>query len=369
MLFRSQNEPLPTFAPTQENAQALSGLFGLLGVVGAIAGKGGGQQSAIASMNAMSGMMKGWQQGRADLYQQEKDKFEKNFQTVRAKHQQLEKDFAAAMEKAKYDLEGATADAKLEAIKQGSDVLAKSIELNGLVKTAEILGQNVEDRKKLEGIYLQFGSQEEQRRRARQDQRNLMLERERIRSEAKAPQQSSFSNKQLDKIQGSVSMTDSLEKLQKDFKPEYASFGILGFGADISMEASRRLGGKESQDAISWWSRYRRLQTPERHSLFGATLTGNELRDYQSYTAKPSDSADTIKTFLRDQINYLKDNSEKQKIFYQAAGYKIPSDMKKINYEETYEGSDKQVPAASADQAPAASADTGVDKNNPLLTP
>ena len=107
------------------------------------------------------------------------------------------------------------------------------------------------------------------------------------------------------------------------------------------MEASRRLGGKESQDAISWWSRYRRLQTPERLSLFGATLTGNELRDYQSYTAKPSDSADTIKTFLRDQINYLKDNSEKQKIFYQAAGYKIPSDMKKINYEETYEGSDK----------------------------
>jgi len=76
------------------------------------------------------------------------------------------------------------------------------------------------------------------------------------------------------------SLSVGLKKLEQTFKPEYAALGILGFGADIEFEAKRRFGGEEAEKAIRWWSEYNRLQAPNRHALFGATLTGNELKNY-----------------------------------------------------------------------------------------
>jgi hypothetical protein len=51
-------------------------LFGLIGVIGASLG-GAGKMSATTSLNAMGGMMKGWQEGRADLFKREKETFDK----------------------------------------------------------------------------------------------------------------------------------------------------------------------------------------------------------------------------------------------------------------------------------------------------
>ena len=77
------------------------------------------------------------------------------------------------------------------------------------------------------------------------------------------------------KIDGLNSITSGLEKLKKDFKPEYAGLGVFGFGADLELEAARRgLGKKEANDAARWWGRYSQYQAPNRHALFGATLTG-----------------------------------------------------------------------------------------------
>jgi hypothetical protein len=142
---------------------------------------------------------------------------------------------------------------------------------------------------------------------------------------------------QVDKIEGLSSIANSLEKLEKDFKPEFASLGVLGFGADASFELKRRLGDKKAQEAISWWSRYSRLQAPNRHALFGATLTGNELKDYQQYTAKKSDSAETIKTMLRDQINYSQDLANEKVVKFESTGYRVP-EIRPRNFEQTYGG-------------------------------
>jgi hypothetical protein len=133
-----------------------------------------------------------------------------------------------------------------------------------------------------------------------------------------------LSDKQAREVEGLDSLSKGLEKLKKDFKPEFASLGVLGFGADMEFEARRRLGDKKGQEAISWWSRYDRLQAPNRHALFGATLTGNELKNYQSFTAKKSDSPETVKTQLDDQIEYSNSAGNNKKLVYEAAGYKVP---------------------------------------------
>ena len=59
--------PYKEFHPTKDNIESISTLFGLIGVIGASLG-GSGKMSAMTSLNAMGGMMKGWQQGRADLW-------------------------------------------------------------------------------------------------------------------------------------------------------------------------------------------------------------------------------------------------------------------------------------------------------------
>jgi len=133
------------------------------------------------------------------------------------------------------------------------------------------------------------------------------------------------------KIDGLNSITSGLDKLKKDFKPEYAGLGVFGFGADLELEAARRgLGKKEANDAARWWGRYNQYQAPNRHALFGATLTGNELKNYQSFTAKPSDSAQTVRGFIDDQINYSKDILD----VTAPAGYKPKA--KPEDYESTF---------------------------------
>jgi len=73
--------------------------------------------------------------------------------------------------------------------------------------------------------------------------------------------------------------------------------------------------------------------------LFGATLTGNELKNYQSFTAKKSDSPETVKTFLDDQIAYSNSVGNNKKMVYEAAGYKVP-EAKARDFVQSFSGGD-----------------------------
>jgi hypothetical protein len=127
----------------------------------------------------------------------------------------------------------------------------------------------------------------------------------------------------------------------------------MGFGADVQLEAARRgVTPAGDQAMISWWSRYGRLQTPNRHALFGATLTGNELKDYRSYTAKPGDSAETIMTMLRDQTDYVRGESVRKRDDFELRGYSVPGESQ-VDFEQSYGGQPAQAPQAQP-QAPAA---------------
>jgi hypothetical protein len=143
--------------------------------------------------------------------------------------------------------------------------------------------------------------------------------------------------KEVTSIEGLSSLSEALKKLERDFKPGFAGLGVFGIGAELELEANRRLGGKDAQEAISWWSRYQRLQAPNRHALYGATLTGNELKNYQSFTAKPSDSAETVRTMLKDQSDYSDATARQKAMQFDSAGYRVP-EIRVQNFEQTYGG-------------------------------
>lgn len=119
--YRAKRVELPDFLPTQENAMSLGTLFGLVGVAGTLMG-GKGQQSAIGAMNAMSGMMAGWRQGRTDLYNRERQKYEQEMRRVQEQNAVLQRDFQDALNVMKTDLDAGIARAREAAARHGVSI-------------------------------------------------------------------------------------------------------------------------------------------------------------------------------------------------------------------------------------------------------
>ena len=59
--------PFPEFHPTKDNAQSIGELFSLVSTVGIMLGSSG-KAAGMNALGAMTGMLKGWQSGRSDLY-------------------------------------------------------------------------------------------------------------------------------------------------------------------------------------------------------------------------------------------------------------------------------------------------------------
>ena len=113
-------------------------LFGMLGAAGGLMGRGG-YTTAIGAMNAMGGMLKGYNQGRKDLFDREKEIFDRNQKALK---EQL--DFAAkAFERnMKYINEGVSSvqqKAMSELKSKGYDMLAATLAREGGEKYTQLL--------------------------------------------------------------------------------------------------------------------------------------------------------------------------------------------------------------------------------------
>lgn len=313
------------FMPTKDTAQDIAGLFGLVGVISMALG-GGGRMSGHLALGNMNAMMEGYRKGRTDLNKREAVEFDKNFKAMQAALETLSREYKDALEIEKSDKERGRLERHMALAKSNSPVLKAMEEKLGPVRVNDFLNelQTTMDKSVTLHNNLQKHADDLQDRKERAKQAaDLRRDLATIKSDKTAVGKA-LTDKQSREVEGLDSLSKGLEQLKKDFKPEFASLGVLGFGADMEFEARRRLGDKKGQEAISWWSKYERLQAPNRHALFGATLTGKELKNYQSFTAKKSDSPETVKTFLDDQIAYSNSVGNNKKLVYEAAGYKVP---------------------------------------------
>lgn len=123
--------PLPAFVPTQETATDLASLGGMVAVLGFMVGRGKGMQPGLAALDSMTGMLKGWQQGRKELYDRERLQFRANFDRLKEAHEEYIQQLRQSLDVAKTDLQKGMADAKLAAVKAGDAVTAKQIDVLG----------------------------------------------------------------------------------------------------------------------------------------------------------------------------------------------------------------------------------------------
>jgi len=301
----------PKFEPSQENALSLGSLFSLVSTMGVMLG-GSGKQSANNAMAAMTGMLKGWQTGRKDVYDKELKAYEKEMKRIELERKNLQTKLERLATLRVNDKEAAFA-LENEIAAQYPGVVAAKVKNNSMTAMFEFIDS-------LNKTALG----------AEQKERDLAIRAEIARMNKTKP----IKEKDVLAIQGLSTFAEGLKDLEKTFKPEYAGLGVLGFGAELQYEAMRRLGQEEGQKAVAWWSKYERLQAPNRHALFGATLTGNELKNYQSFTAKKSDNPEVVRNMIKDQINFVGSEAAKRSDALEDAGYRVP--RVNIDYHSTY---------------------------------
>lgn len=103
--------------------------------------------------------------------------------------------------------------------------------------------------------------------------------------------------KQMGLLTEARSNAGTLGSLAESFKSDYASKGVLGLGADLSLRGKSVLG--TDKESVNWWKNYRKMaELVERHEMFGAALTATERQSWQSADIDPSMDADVIQTNL-----------------------------------------------------------------------
>jgi hypothetical protein len=98
----------PEFKVDQNTASGIASMAALLPIAGALFG-GKGQMSGIGALQAMDGVLKGYQAGNQQRIEFEKTKFEKELQNFKMHQDQIQKAFDRAIQGAKVNLTGAQA--------------------------------------------------------------------------------------------------------------------------------------------------------------------------------------------------------------------------------------------------------------------
>jgi hypothetical protein len=300
-MMAEAEQAMSNFTVSKETLGGMATLASVIGVLGSLAGNTGGKQAGLGAIKSMTGMMAGYQKGRADEFRRDQIEFDKQYKIMTGKLDRASKEFDRAIAMMPYNMAEAQKVKNIALAELNSDIITAVDAKQGITRANAILKQAVDVASKNAD---------------RANQLNIAT----LKATGKT-----LKGKDLNDVVGLDSMATGLRKLQQDFKPEYAGLGVLGFGAELQYEAMRRLGFGRRTKAIRWWSEYNRLQAPNRHALFGATLTGNELKNYQEFTAKKSDDPQVVLNQVIDQLNYTEGLSRQRKRSYESAGYTVPT--------------------------------------------
>lgn len=131
--------PRPEFHPTQENAASLGALFSMVSTIGMVVGASG-KRSATNAMNAMTGMLKGWKEGRKDLYDKEVKEFDKEYKRITDVRNEIQKKLEKSIQLQTIDKDGANLAAQEAAALFGANSVGQNIvNTKGAAKAIEYL--------------------------------------------------------------------------------------------------------------------------------------------------------------------------------------------------------------------------------------
>jgi hypothetical protein len=260
-------------------------------------------------MYAMNGMLEGYQKGRADLYKKEQIEFDKNFKAMQAKVATLEKALTEAMEVKKYDKEKGELLVTMALAEADSQVLKAMRVRQGDVAVLENVRKARKDFDTLVGINNTLVKDANARAdaKAAREQQDRIARENRLAADERArltrlDKEGKLSPKERGEVRGINNLSDEIQRLKDTFKPEFANFG-----ADVVGDTAAKFQARfaDNPEMANWWRRYENVALPERHSMFGATLTGNEAKSWRKASIGAGSSTAEILSWIGDKERVL----------------------------------------------------------------
>ena len=217
----------PEFKPDKMELDDYRNLAGMLIGIGTLVG-GKGKMGAMYSLQALNGMMKGYAEGRKDLFKTQQIEFEKALKSVDAHNKRIDREFNDAMSLINTDRRTALAKLKQLEAELGDGVMAADLRMNDLGKFRRDLESAIKSKDEAEKI-IETSRQKELDREAQAERRKADAELRRelasIRSQggnAKTNQQMFIAQKAVTALRGAASTMESVMRL-----PAGATAGIL----------------------------------------------------------------------------------------------------------------------------------------------
>jgi hypothetical protein len=133
-------KPTPELNFSKETSMEIAGVFSMIATMGVALG-GSGKLSGLNAMNAMSGMLKGHQQGRKDLLAKEQAIFDKEMASMKAANDALLKDLEQYQKLRVTDKEAASLKAG-EIVAKNGPLIKQAIETGQTENALEIAKAN-----------------------------------------------------------------------------------------------------------------------------------------------------------------------------------------------------------------------------------
>jgi len=340
--------PLPTHKPTQEDLSTYAQIGSAMMTMGLMLGAGG-KSNAKLGMDAMTGMMNGWRKGRQDLWKQEAVNFEKAFNKIKADREAIYKNLQEGLKLASTNY--AASKEKLETaafIAGEGSVLKKRIEnrdFKGIAEFRESLRKtqnDLEDNiRKAAGSLAQVRLQKE----IAEKQANATLQAARIReqgrretAEKKVGSIGKIAEGKLEAKSALVKQYDALIEDYETNKDKYqlspglrTALTLIPGGGSASekiMSVARANPDKYPNAAAlsQFIGKLESVIAPDRHSLYGANLTANELPRYERTVPKVTDDPKVFLQFLESNRKSAEDSLRSSQDFYARRGVDLRMD-------------------------------------------
>lgn len=310
---RIAKEPLPAFVPSEDNAETLGALFSGVNLLGLIMSRGAGRSSALGAMKSMTGMLEGYRAGRKDLYEREKQIFEKNYARIKDIHAQYGKELDQALKLSEVDFESGKARAQLAAKRAGNKYAEDMASVGDLKAVVAAFNAEVTIIDKMNRI---------------RDSEENRLSRERIaamRESGKANKPGTIPAALSKELKAASELQSRFDKIIASAKPEFfqplKGPAILNFSAvvDAAIKATKaglvpeRVANQFgiSNDTVRWWMAYEDFNSDVRKERYGATLTGNEKESFQRTIIAPNTNRELALEYLAEKQKAINDAANK----------------------------------------------------------
>jgi hypothetical protein len=301
--------PRPEFHPTKENAESLGQLFSLVSTMGIMIG-GGGKMASQNALSAMTGMLKGWQQGRKDLYERELKEFDKEYKRISDIRTDIQNRLQKSLQLASTDKEAASLEAQQAAAIAGGDSMVKALVNQGktqqaleLIKQTSTIDQQVKQRQQSAAQHAQSMAMQQQR---------LNFEKEKELNKRTGagvtgalPKESKIREQYASRYQ-TIKNIEDIQSLLQD--PKYAKFiNLTTKLPDVLLNLQKNFPELQSKLA--------RIQAIE-FETGGKSLTVNESKILEPIYGWRGITADALKQRLDGIKKYLENTQGLQEAMY-----------------------------------------------------